>query len=115
MTKCASSVGRAASSSVSTLTPANQVPNFDHVVTQWMSPRYSERGSACASSQLQVVGCSTRPSTVTLQVSGLIRGVGSAVSTGQSAPASYWPGGRRGAGARGRPEEARGGGGDGGF
>ena len=70
----ASAVGRAASNSVSTLTPAKRVSNFDHVVTQWMSPRYSERGSRCASSQLHVVGSSTRPSTVMLQVSGAIRG-----------------------------------------
>jgi hypothetical protein len=95
MTKCASAVGRAASSSVSTLTPANRVSNFDQVVTQWMSPRYSERGSACASSQVQVVGVSTWPSTVMLQFSGAIRGVGSAVRTGQSAPTSYCPGGSR--------------------
>src|SRR3954452_16072955 len=52
LTKCASAGGRAASSSVSTLTPANCVSNFDQVVTQWMSPRYSDGGSACASSQV---------------------------------------------------------------
>ena len=55
---------------MSTLTPANCVSNFDHVVTQWMSPRYSDGGSACASSQVQVVGGSTWPSTVMLHVSG---------------------------------------------
>src|SRR3954452_15015611 len=109
MTKCASSVGRAASSSVSTLTPANQVSNFDQVVTQWMSPRYSERGSACASSQVQVVGAATRPSTVMLQDSVVMRGVGSAVSTGQSLPTSYCPGGRRGGGPR-KDQEATAGG-----
>ena len=74
---------------MSTLTPANCVSNFDQVVTQWMSPRYSDGGRACASSQVQVVGVSTFPSTVMLHVSGAIRGVGSAVSTGQSAPTSY--------------------------
>src|SRR4051812_9657035 len=105
MTKCASAVGRAASSSVSTLTPANCVSNFDQVVTQWMSPRYSDGGSACASSQVQVVGFSTRPSTVMLQVSGAIRGVGSAVRTGQSLPTSYWPGGSRGSRSRFRPKK----------
>src|SRR4051794_25503724 len=109
MRKCASSVGRAASSSVSTLIPANQVSNFDQVVTQWMSPRYSERGSACASSQVQVVGAATRPSTVMLQVSGVMRGVGSAVSTGQSSPTSYCPGGRRGARSPRGPRETPGG------
>src|SRR3954471_24986086 len=109
MTKCASSVGRAASSRVSTLTPANHVSNFDQVVTQWMSPRYSERGSACASSQVQLVGFATLPSTLMLQVSGAIRGVGSAVSTGQSDPTSYCPGGRRGSRSRRRPKKPRGG------
>src|SRR5215218_10708914 len=100
MTKCASSFGCAASSRVSTLTPANHVSNFDHVVTQWISPRYSDGGSACAWSQVHVVGLATRPSTLMLQVSGAMRGVGSAVSTGQSAPTSYWPGGSRGSRSR---------------
>src|SRR5919199_3891624 len=109
MTKCASDVGRAASSRVSTLTPENRVSNFDHVVTQWMAPRYSEAGSRCASSHVQVVGLATLPSTVMLQVSGAIRGVGSAVSTGQSLPTSYCPGGRRGSGLR-RPAEKKPGG-----
>src|SRR3954449_3776512 len=108
MTKCASSVGCAASSSVSTLTPANHVSNFDHVVTQWMAPRYSEPGSWCASSQVQVVGLATLPSTEMLHVSGAMRGVGSAVSTGQSAPTSYFPGGRPGARLRAPAEEPRG-------
>ena len=54
-----------------------------------MSPRYSDRGSACAWSQSHVVGVPTAPSTVIDHVSGAIRGVGSAVSTGQSDPASY--------------------------
>src|SRR4051794_41796304 len=90
--------------------PPKTVSNFDQVVTQWMSPRYSAPGSACASSQLQVVGSATSPSTVMVQVSGLIRGVGSAVSTGQSPPTSYWPGGSRGSlGARRRPRKPRGG------
>src|SRR3954451_12954948 len=96
MTKCASPVGRAASSRVSTLTPANQVSNFDHVVTQWIAPRYSDAGSRCASSQVQLVGLGTLPPTLMLQVAGWIRGVGSAVSTGQSPPTSYCPGGSRG-------------------
>src|SRR4051794_27721656 len=108
MTKCASPVGCAASSSVSTLTPANQVSNFDHVVTQWIAPRYSDAGSLCASSQVQVVGLATLPSTLMLQVSGAIRGVGSAVSTGQSPPTSYCPGGSRGSLAvRRRPRKPR--------
>src|SRR3954463_7834528 len=111
MTKCASSVGCAASSRVSTLTPANQVSNFDQVVTQWMGPRYSDGGSLCASSHVHEAGLATLPSTLMLQVSGAIRGVGSAVSTGQSLPTSYCPGGRRGSRSRRRPEKAPGGGG----
>src|SRR3954468_10566012 len=108
MTKCASSVGCAASSSVSTLTPVNQVSNFDQVVTQWMAPRYSEGGRACAASQDQADGGPTSPSPLMLHVSGAIRGVGSAVSTGQSRPTSYWPGGSRGARSRRRPKKPRG-------
>src|SRR6185312_13094859 len=107
MTKCASSVGCAASSSVSTLTPANHVSNFDQVVTQWMAPRYSEPGNRCASSQVQLIGLATLPSTLMLHVSGEMRGVGSAVSTGQSAPTSYCPGGRRGSRSRRRPKKPR--------
>src|SRR3954471_8778723 len=107
MTKCASSVGCAASSRVSTLTPANQVSNFDQVVTQWIAPRYSDCGRACASSQVQELGLATLPSTLMLQVSGTIRGVGSAVSTGQSLPTSYCPGGRRGSRSRRRPKKPR--------
>src|SRR3954452_14402819 len=107
MTKCASAVGRAASSRVSTLTPLKRVSNFDQVVTQWMSPRYSEGGSRCASSHVHVVGCSTRPWTVLRHVSGEMRGVGSAVSTGQSVPTSYCPGGRRGSRSRRRPKKPR--------
>ena len=34
----ASGAGPAASSRVSTLTPAKLVPSLDQVVTQWMSP-----------------------------------------------------------------------------
>src|SRR3954451_16381449 len=107
MTKCASSVGWAASNRVSTLMPAKNVSNFDQVVTQGMSPWYSERGSACAWSHVQVVGSATLPSTVMLHVSGAIRGVGSAVSTGQSLPTSYCPGGRRGSRSRRRPKKPR--------
>src|SRR5881227_2290656 len=107
MTKCASSVGCAASSKVSTLTPANQVSNFDQVVTQWMAPRYSDPGSACASSHVHDEGFATLPSTLMLHVSGTMRGVGSAVSTGQSLPTSYCPGGRRGSRSRRRPKKPR--------
>src|SRR5918994_1171825 len=61
-----------------------------------MSPVKSDLGSARISSQLHVVGVRTRASTVKDQDSVSRRGVGSAVSTGQLWPASYWPGGRRG-------------------
>ena len=38
------------------------LPNFDHVVTQWMAPSYREAGNEWISSQLQRTGLSTRPS-----------------------------------------------------
>src|SRR3954453_1162022 len=107
MTKCASSVGWAASNRVSTLMPAKNVSNFEQGVTQWMSPGNSGRGTACAWPHVQVVGLATLPSTVILPVSGAIRGVGSAVSTGQSLPTSYCPGGRRGSRSRRRPKKPR--------
>src|SRR5690349_24226688 len=61
-----------------------------------MSPEYREPGRACISPHVHVVGRSTRPSTVNVQRSVVIRGVASACRTGQSAPASYCPGGSRG-------------------
>ena len=64
MTKWASAVGRAAVEQGVDADAGEVVSNFDHVVTQWMSPRYSDGGSACASSHVQVVGVSTWPSTV---------------------------------------------------
>ena len=82
-------MGPAASSRTSTLTPLNVTSNFDHVVTQWMSPVYADRGSAWIWSQVHVVGRSTRPSTVIVHVAVSTRGVTSAVSTGQPAPVSY--------------------------
>ena len=80
----------------------NTVSNFDQVVTQWMSPVYVDRGSAWISSQVQVVGGSTSPSTVIVQAAVSRRGVASAVRTGQPAPVSYWPGGSRPSGPSGR-------------
>src|SRR5262245_47958660 len=95
-------------SSVSTDTPAKFTSSLDHVVTQWMSPEYEDGASARISSQVQVVGCSTRPSTVKVQPAVSSRGVTSALSTGQSAPVSYWPGGSRSpAGRRPRPKNPR--------
>ena len=72
------------------------MPSFDHVVTQWMSPAYVDGGSACISSHVHVVGCSTWPSTVKVHVAGSIFGVASAESTGHCLPVSYCPGGSRG-------------------
>src|SRR6476620_4484834 len=81
-TNAAVGCGRAVASRVSTLTPSKLVASLDHVVTQWMSPSYRDGGNACAWSHVQVVGSSTRPSTLIDQRSGSIRGVTSAVSTG---------------------------------
>ena len=64
----ASGRGRAASSSVSTEIPANDVPSLDQVVTQWMSPLYTDRGSCWTSFQVHVSGGSTRPWTVIVHV-----------------------------------------------
>ena len=77
---------------MSTLTPANVVSSFDQVVTQWMSPKYVDPGSAWISRQVQVVGVSTSPSTVMVHFSATRCGVTSAVRVGQSDPVSYWPG-----------------------
>ena len=49
---------------------------------------------------VHVVGDSTSPSIDIVQSPGAIDGVGSAVSTGQVVPASYWPGGNLGSRAR---------------
>ena len=61
-----------------------------------MSPEYEETGRAWISSQVQVVGCVTRPSTENDHDATSRCGVTSAFSTGHWSPASYWPGGRRG-------------------
>ena len=67
-----------------------------------MSPSKSEPGSAWISSQVQETGCSTSPSMPKAQLAVDRLGVASAVSTGQSRPASYWPGGSLGSRAAGR-------------
>src|ERR1700712_1349236 len=60
------------------------------------------------SAQDQVCELVTSPSTVIVHFSGSSRGVTSAVSTGQSAPVSYWPGGSRGSRSRWcRPKKPR--------
>ena len=66
----------------------------------------SDRGRAIISAQFHDTFSSTRPSIVNDHVSVDSRGVASAVSTGQSLPASYWPGGSRGSRAR-RPLNPR--------
>jgi hypothetical protein len=104
----ASGRGSAAASSVSIETPVNDMPSLDHVVTQWMSPSYDDSGRAWISSHVHVVGVRTSPWTVKVHVAVSRSGVTSAVSTGQSSRASYWPGGRRGSrSARPRPENPR--------
>src|SRR5207302_7319223 len=54
-----------------------------------------EGARAWISSQVQVVGSSTSPLTENFHESVDSLGVASAVSTGQSEPTSYWPGGSR--------------------
>src|SRR5262245_35201090 len=103
MTNAADVDGCATASRVSTDTPVNVIPSFDHVGTQWMSPSYVEGGRAWISSHVQVVACATSPSTVNVQVARSSFGVASAVSTGQLFPVSYCPGGRRGSRLRFRP------------
>src|SRR3989442_4187636 len=60
-----------------------------------MSPSKVEGARAWIWSQVQVVGCWTRPLTVNVHDSVDSLGVASAVSTGQAEPTSYWPGGSR--------------------
>src|SRR5205823_15077378 len=91
----AAGIGRATARRVSTDTPLNLTPSLDHVVTQWMSPSKVDGARVWISSQFQVVGCSTSPRILNVHVSVDSLGVASAVSTGQSEPTSYWPGGRR--------------------
>src|ERR1700757_312191 len=83
------------------------MPSFDHVVTQWMSPEYDDGGRERTSSQVQLTGPSTCPSTRNVQAAVSSFGVGSAVRTGQSRPTSYCPGGRRGSRSVRRPAKPR--------
>src|SRR5437867_3282740 len=99
--------GRAIANSVSSETPSQRMSNLDHVVTQWMAPSYAPCGSAWISSHDHVVGASTSPSIVKVQVPTSSFGVASAVSTGQDRPVSYWPGGRRASRGRPRPVNPR--------
>ena len=84
------------------------VSNFDHLVTQWMSPRHVVRGSASNSAQLQLAsGCGPSLS-VKRQFAASTRGVGPIDSTGKSS-SRYWPGGNRPATSLpgGRPKNPR--------
>src|SRR3712207_1240496 len=75
-------------------TPSQEVSNFDHLVTQWMSFVISSEGSALNSSQLQRLGSSTSPSMEKSHSERGVRGVGPAERTGNP-EVSYCPGGRR--------------------
>src|SRR5215210_2508218 len=80
------------SSKVSTETPSQVVPSFDHLVTQWMSVVISSEGSARNFSHVHLLGSSTSPTIEKSHSSCGVSGVGPAESTGK--PSSrYWPGG----------------------
>src|SRR5215211_6269367 len=80
------------SRNVSTETPSQVVPSFDHLVTQWMSLVTSSEGKARNSSHDHVLGPSTSPSIVKSHSSRGVRGVGPAERTGKPST-RYWPGG----------------------
>src|SRR5918997_4084905 len=80
------------SSRVSTETPSQLVPSFDHLVTQWMSRVISSDGSARNSSHVHLFGSPTSPTTEKSHSSSGARGVGPAERTGNPST-RYWPGG----------------------
>src|SRR5215216_13904 len=82
----------APSSKVSTETPSHQVPNFDHLVTQWISFVISSEGSCLNSSQIHLLGSSTSPTMEKSHSSRGVRGVGPAERTGKPST-RYCPGG----------------------
>src|SRR5438445_13179578 len=88
--------------------PSQLVPNFDHLVTQWMSTVIFSRGSATNSSQVHRADCPSGLRSVRSHTDRAVRGVGPAESTGKSR-VSYWPGGRRAAAPSGcrRPRKPR--------
>jgi hypothetical protein len=61
------------SSSVSTETPRQAVPSFDHFVTQWMSTVGVSWGRARNSSHVQVRAASTTPSIVNVHRDALVK------------------------------------------
>src|ERR671912_2092193 len=80
------------SSKVSTETPSQVVPSFDHLVTQCMSVVCSSEGSWLNSSQVHLLGSSTSPTIEKSHSSSGVWGVGPAERTGK--PFSrYCPGG----------------------
>src|SRR5215208_5212887 len=81
------------SSRVSTETPSQRVPSFDHLVTQWMSVVISSEGSSLNSSHTHLIGSSTSPTMEKSHSSSGVRGVGPAESTGNPST-RYCPGGR---------------------
>src|ERR671939_1379214 len=81
------------SRSVSTETPSQWVPSFDHLVTQWMSVVISSEGSSLNSSHTHLFGSSTSPTMEKSHSSRGVRGVGPAESTGNPST-RYCPGGR---------------------
>src|SRR5919112_3585470 len=81
------------SSRVSTDTPSQRVPSFDHLATQWMSRVTSSDGSALNSSHVHLFGSSTSPTTEKSHSSSGVRGVGPAERTGKPST-RYWPGGK---------------------
>src|ERR671939_1618548 len=81
------------SRSVSTETPSQWVPSFDHLVTQWMSVVISSEGSSLNSSHTHLFGSSTSPTMEKSHSSSGVRGVGPAESTGNPST-RYCPGGR---------------------
>ena len=96
------------SRSVSTLTPSQRVSSLDHLVTQWMSTTNVCVGNWANSAHDHATGSRTSPSTLKLQRSSGVRGVGPAESTGKSR-VTYWPGGTRSAapGSRRLPRKPR--------
>lgn len=81
------------SSRVSTETPRQVVPSFDHLVTQWISRVTSSEARAVNSSHVHIFGPSISPEIVKSHPSSAVRGVGPAERTGKP-PTRYWPGGR---------------------
>jgi len=90
-------------SSVSSETPVQVVPSFDHFVTQWMSTVTVSAGSASSCAHDHSCRCPASVAISNRQASGGIRGVGPADSTGKSS-VRYCPGGSSGPAGRRRPE-----------